>query len=323
MQDMVYQGTVLGPGFWNTYFNDSSRALAAARFKALCFADDLQGLKCLENHASSAEVRELLGCCQDELHKWGEANQVTFDSSKEHFHVLSRNSPEGDAFMLLGILFDCKLLMIDAIRLVAKLSNMKVKSILQCYKYFTKRQLVELYKSLVMSFVESKTCGIAHACSSHLDKIDSIQSKFLNGIDISDHEAFLHYNLAPLSCRRDLAMLAVIHKVVLGKGVPHLNDFVKMDTDVAPRGCRQYRRVCEHVGNLPDYLRRSLIGYLWIYNRLEVHVVAHNCVHAFQSAAQSCLRAALIEGMPNWQQLFSPRHSYAHHPILARHRRVV
>ena len=53
--------------------------------------------------------------CQRELHRWGGANQAMFDASKESTHVLSRTNAVGDPFDLLGVRFDCKLLMSDSV----------------------------------------------------------------------------------------------------------------------------------------------------------------------------------------------------------------
>ena len=45
---------------------------------------------------------------QQELHRWGAANQVSFDADKESKHVLSRSEPFGADFKLLGVVFDCE-----------------------------------------------------------------------------------------------------------------------------------------------------------------------------------------------------------------------
>ena len=36
--------------------------------------------------------------CQEKLHLWGRANQVSFDPSKESFQVLSLKEPEGEGW---------------------------------------------------------------------------------------------------------------------------------------------------------------------------------------------------------------------------------
>ena len=49
--------------------------------------------------------------CETELHKWGKANQVSFDSAKESVHIVSHAQPHGDSFKLLGVTFDFRLRM--------------------------------------------------------------------------------------------------------------------------------------------------------------------------------------------------------------------
>eukprot|EP00959_Pyramimonas_sp_CCMP1952_P041768 873546-Pyramimonas_sp.AAC.1 len=61
------------------------------------------------------EILRALRLCRDSLHSWGHANGVSFDASKESCHVLSNTRPYGESFTILGILFDTKLLMRDAV----------------------------------------------------------------------------------------------------------------------------------------------------------------------------------------------------------------
>ncbi len=57
--------------------------------------------------------------CQAQLHQWGRANSVEFDAGKESMHVMSRRSPMGNGFQLLGVQFDEKLLMAHEVESVA------------------------------------------------------------------------------------------------------------------------------------------------------------------------------------------------------------
>ena len=66
--------------------------------------------------------------CQQELHKWGCANQVTFDPSKQPKHILSRTDARGEASHLLGIRFDCKLLKTESVLDLAKDCRWKIES---------------------------------------------------------------------------------------------------------------------------------------------------------------------------------------------------
>ena len=41
IKDMIYQGTVLGPPLWNTFFEDASAAIREFSFEEIVYADDL------------------------------------------------------------------------------------------------------------------------------------------------------------------------------------------------------------------------------------------------------------------------------------------
>ena len=69
----------------------------------------------VDNKKALAEAR----ACQTKLHTWGKANQVTFESTKESFHVVSHRTPEGDDFKVLEVTFDCELKMAGAVQKLA------------------------------------------------------------------------------------------------------------------------------------------------------------------------------------------------------------
>ena len=98
MSNMVYQGTVWGPPFWNTFIADASVVLNNAGFHDSVYADDLNGFNGYANHISDEVILADLGEVQRELHNWGFANQVSFDASKESAHILSRSRPVGNDF---------------------------------------------------------------------------------------------------------------------------------------------------------------------------------------------------------------------------------
>ena len=115
MSDMVYQGTVWGPSFWNIFCADASNVLRLLDFIEIFYADDLNAFKAYDMSISDHIIFEELRIAQINLHRWGEVNQVTFDGNKESFYILSRSRPVGDGFTILSITFDCKLLMSQSV----------------------------------------------------------------------------------------------------------------------------------------------------------------------------------------------------------------
>ena len=113
---MVYQGTVLGPILWNVFFEDARRAINEWLFEEAVYADDLNAFREFPGDTKNRLVKKCVDSCQQELHKWGRANRVTFEAKKESKHVLSRTDPAGPNFKLLGVVFDCRLCMADTIQ---------------------------------------------------------------------------------------------------------------------------------------------------------------------------------------------------------------
>ena len=148
-----------------------------------------------------------------------------FDPSKESKHILSRFRSRGDNFTILGINFDCKLLMTDAIHDCVIACGWKLESILRCKHFFTDSDLVLFFKSHLLSFIEYRTPGIFHAAASHLQTLDRVLSRFLNQLHISSLDALMNFNLAPLDTRRAIAMLGVIHRAARRDGPNHFHRF--------------------------------------------------------------------------------------------------
>ena len=130
LEDMVFQGTVLGPVLWNAFFADAKLPIRFAGFKEIVYADDLNAWKSFLASVPSDVVHEHMDTCQASLHEWGNANRVVFDAGKESKHILSVRQPEGENFKLLGVLFDCRLHMQDAVTELVGACAWKAKRIL-------------------------------------------------------------------------------------------------------------------------------------------------------------------------------------------------
>ena len=98
LSDQVFQGTVLGPKLWNTFFADIRFVVQSCGLTDLLFADDLNAFQIFDRAANNDEILEGLKRCQSKCHEWGRANQVEFESTKESFCIIDRSSPFGDGF---------------------------------------------------------------------------------------------------------------------------------------------------------------------------------------------------------------------------------
>ena len=192
-------------------------------------------------------------------------------------------------FKLLGICFDCKLRMDLAVRDVVSQASWKLTTILRTRRFHGVSQLVQVYKSKVLSFVEHRTPAVFQAAETTLAGIDAVQRRFLRECGLSDEDALLHFNLAPLETRRDIAMLGLISSF----------------------GSRMWpEALCEHVFALcrrrflrnttnnfylhrsPPHLpilSRSAWGLVDVYNLLPAQVVGQKSVASMQHELQTLL----------------------------------
>ena len=319
LADSVYQGTVLGPPLWNLFFADARQALQKGNFSETVFADDLNCWKryLLDKNSATPHGAALTNLqeAQQELHLWGQANQVLFDPEKESFHILHRHLHYGEDFKVLGCVYDSQLLMHSAARHVATEAGWRLKSLLRSRRYFTLPELMRLYKAQILSYVESSTAALYHAAPSTLERVDRVQWRFLRELSLSETEALCDFRLAPLCSRRDMAMLGALHKLNLGLAPLQLLELFPLrgttEEPLRRQQLRGWRPLHTKQLETPatfrssDVMKRSLFGLVHCYNRLPQKVVDTKCVKTFQKALQEALSKLAAAGFDDWQKLYS------------------
>ena len=98
------------------------------------------------------------------------------------------------------------------------LSKIRPKStaILRTRGYYSAPELLNQYKTHIWCLVELHSGGYFHAATSLLEKVDQVQRNFLQKLEISESTAFLEFNFAPSVLRRNIGILGLLHKRVLG-----------------------------------------------------------------------------------------------------------
>ena len=61
IQDMVFQGTVLGPQLWNFFFADAANAIQEFMYKEVIFADDFNAYKVVAGSTTLEGAMDLRG----------------------------------------------------------------------------------------------------------------------------------------------------------------------------------------------------------------------------------------------------------------------
>jgi hypothetical protein len=231
-----------------------------------------------------------------------------FDPKKESLHILSKTEGFGPEFKILGVAFDSALTMEAAVAEVVSESSWKLKTLIKTRRFYTDAELVMLYKAHLLSYLEYRTTAVYHATRDLLLRLDRVQTKFLQDAGIDDVTALMEFNLAPLAARRDMAMLGVIHRTVLGRGPAHFRERFRVDTGRRLHGPRTTSR-----GQL---IARSAPGLVAVYNLLPGGITSACNVKDFQARLQMEMKLQAEAEMPDWHKTFSPRVPLHQHPLL-------
>ena len=143
---------------------------------------------------------------------------------------------------------------------------------------------------------------------------------------MNELEALYVANLAPLCVRRDIALLGVIHRAVLGQGPPHFRKFIMLrgtdsQQDKHRMQLKEYRDEDASDYALPgsrpaEYIQNSLLGLISIYNMLPADIVEQSStVPVFQSKLQTLVKARALNSA-DWKASLSPRVPLHRHPLL-------
>ena len=212
-------------------------------------------------------------------------------------------------------MFDTQLLMLTAAREVAMEAGWRLQILLEVRRFFSTPELFRLYNVQVLPFMESGTPALYHAAPSVLDRIDKVQRRFLREMGFTEVEALELYRLAPLPCRRDVAMLGALHKITLGIAPNQLSALFPILGTVSeplmagrlrgwtPRHNRQLGTPASFMCS--DRMKRSLLGFCPCYNLLPQTLVDLGSVKLLQRHLHIGLRQFAQTGTEDWQGLFS------------------
>jgi hypothetical protein len=265
------------------------------------FTDDLNAYKVASSSTSVEKTMESINNVQGELHKWGHANQVVFDAANESKHILSLRDSFGPDFKLLGITFDCKLEMANAVRALTGKVRWKLQMLLRSRKSFHAEDMVVQYKQQVLSYIEYRTPAIYHATKTVLNRLDKQQDHFFRELGITKEAALIDFNLAPLSMRRDIALLGLLHRAAIGEGPAHFREYFKK-RDGSLKLVDPSADCSESL-----LLKRSMWGLVRVYNTLEGTLQCRT-VKDFQKHLQDRAKRIVAKRLlEKWECLYSPR----------------
>ena len=106
----------------------------------------------------------------------------------------------------------------DYIHEIVLSANWKMRMLLRTHHFYSSRDMINLFKADILSYIQYRTSVLLYASHSVLISLNSIQIRFLSNIRITIEDAALHFKLLPLRQRRQIAALGVIQRAVLKKG---------------------------------------------------------------------------------------------------------
>ena len=180
----------------------------------------------------------------------------------------------------------------------------KLKALFRVRKFYSLSQYVRMYKCQLWSCAEWCTAAIYHATASSLVKIDNIQHKFLRFVDLTETEAFLEYNVAPMSLRRSISLLGLIYKCVKKTAPVRLQTlFTLKGGKVNPAATRSHtgshnlQLVDPIDGTQSPLMTRSIYGLIRFWNALPQEAVNAKSVKTFQRSIQWLAKEAVRASM--------------------------
>jgi len=236
------------------------------------FADDLNDFQIFDRKEPLANCQAELTRCRNKVHTWGRTNRVSFDASKEHMIILHPSECHGEAFKLLGCMMDINLRMHSAIDQVLSKIRPKITAILRTRGYYATPDLILQFKTHIWSLIEGNMGGYFHAAASLLEKIDDVQNRFIRDLGFSTDEAFLTFNFPPPSLRRNIGILGLLHKRVLGKCHPSFETLLPWQSDQvhAEGGQRHSKQLYGH--NMESTHHQAIFNRS-IFSMVDIYII--------------------------------------------------
>ena len=275
------------------------------------FADDLNVFQEFDRLVPLPTVVSTLEICRKRVHAWGRTNRVTFDPGKEHLVIMHPSLGHGAAFRLLGCTMDTDLRMHSAIEELMSKIRPKITAILRTRAYYSTLALIGQFKTHIWGLIEAHNGGYFHATSSLLEKIEHAQDRFLRELGVSPEQAFLDFNFAPPRIRRNIAVLGLIHKRVLGKCHPTFERLLPWYAErfSTPRSmpCHS-KQLYNHnveISHQRSLYNRSIFAMVDVYNNLTQSMVDSPTVSSFQSCLNKVVKARCESADVTWSLSFS------------------
>lgn len=177
---------------------------------------------------------------------------------------------------------------------------------------YSSEAMIQQYQTHIWGYSEYTNGSICHAVHCKLERLHSMQRRFLHGIDLDEATAHLQYNFAPPTLRRDIGIPGLIHKRNLGFAHPAFNTLLPL----VPASWYAYPPTPSHNNQITnsrseviyqhDMFSRSIFGYVDVYNRLPQYIIECDTVRSFQKELSIIARHRCRAGIELWNCLSMP-----------------
>ena len=182
--------------------------------------------------------------------------------------------------------------------------------------------MLHQFKSHIWGHTEYANGCISHAVRSQLERLNSMQRGYLHGLQLNEEIAFIQYNFVPPTLRRDIGMLGLIHKRVLGLAHPDHSFLLPWappswyTSRFRPRHNKQITNMRSAVIFNHGLFNRSIFGMVDVYNRLPQEFIDCQTIAEFQKELTTIAKRRCLNGVTHWKHSFSSTHpdSYAYSP---------
>ena len=200
---------------------------------------------------------------------------------------------------------DTKLVMRMAVDAILSKVRPRIKALLRTRSHYSIASLIEQFKTHVWGLMEAHSGGIFHASTSILEQFAKSQIYFLEELGETEATAFLNFNFAPPALRRNIAMLGMIHKKVLGKCHPSFDKLLPSKSYITED--RNSKQIYAHWLEIKEHralFNRSIFGMVDLYNNLSQAVVDSSSVSLFQSRLTEVARERCKRNASEWHLSF-------------------
>ena len=157
------------------------------------------------------------------------------------------------------------------------------------------------FKSHIWCHCEYSSSVLFLAVPSQRVRVDQVQERYLRELGITEEDAFLNYNFAPLGLRRGFALLGFLHKRVLGACHPAVCEALPFSSDVFRTHDKALDTKASEVSSYVPLFRRSIYHYVAVYNVLPQEIVDMQTVSGFQSQLTCIAKDRVRSGHAGWK----------------------